>query len=285
MGSSPADPPVVRLSALRIPLLALLLLLGRVPGSGAGEPDPDAALLLSTRWAASAYSHHTGGSVCWIQGPDGSLRVEVRLGPAGGARPAAGVLLDGPPLLAPLLTRTGEGWTLILGPAGTGTLNAWGRPWRHAPAGLAQMARLITAASGRTGDPGAGAGFRSLAGGHRPGALVRPRVLPPAPPAADRNKVWRYQLASLDPGIDADGGASGFRAGMTARGRGTGGAGEIVALRRYRVAGGEGFALAVTSSRRPGELRLDPARAMAVEPPVPEVFLPLWPLAEFYEPR
>ena len=62
---------------------------------------------------------------------------------------------------------------------------------------------------------------------------------------------------------------------LSARGRGRGGPGEVLDAR-----GGEDGWVVLSSSRRPGSVRLGQIRHHPVVYPVREAFVPLWPLAE-----
>lgn len=188
-------------------------------------------------WSAEAWSHHAAGELCWVAGPDGSLRLELGLAENG----------PGPKTL---LEQDGDGWTLILGPEGEGTLNAWEREWRRVDPGLGTLAAEAV-------------GFMSGAAGN-----------------ADRLRVEI-------PELDADGRpqdrGNGFRAAMTRRGRGRGGPGEVVLLERLEGHGTDPWAFEIRSTRRPGRIRVGSAGTLDLACPVPEVFLPLWPLSEICE--
>jgi len=248
----------------------------------AETPPAGQSWLTSTSWSASAYSEHAGGAACWLIGDNGSLRVEVLRDPNGVAERPNQTRVD----LEPLLTWTGNGWTLVLGPDGNGTLNAWGREWRQVPVGLAQVVRMVTALLQNFPGRPPEFPFASLVGDSRgTGIIPRPNMLGSGPSSAGEGDVWRYQLAPLFLQETEDQDVPGFRRKMTARGRGAGGVGEILVLRWTRSAGQEGFGLRIGSSRRPGTLILDPPGNLAVAAPDPEVFLPLWPLAHFFKPR
>lgn len=245
----------------------------------AETPDQDdsaVAHLYSTDWSASAYSYQAGGSVCWIQDAEGSLRLELFNGPAD----------PGDESLEPLLTRNGDGWTLILGPTETGTLNAWNREWQAVPQGLAQVVRLVTESLRCYPDEKPRFSFASpLTDGGIWGGIPSPAFLDARLSRTAGSLSWRYQLASIELESSEASFEPDFRQRMTSRGRGTGGAGEIVELKWRKAPNQEGLSLEVASSRRPGTLRLDPVRARTVSVPEPEVFLPLWPLSQFYEIR
>lgn len=275
--------PVCRYSVLRIPLLILALELSLLSGVLAEEPPSDHTFLTSTNWSASAFAQHAGGAACWLVGDDGSLRIEVLRDPEVDAELSTGSRTGDAPDLELLLTRSGDGWTLVLGPDGNGTLNAWGREWQQVPAGLAQMVGLVTASLRiYPGCPPEFTFASSVGPSRRTGVIPCPEVLGSRALPAVGADVWRYQLAPLVLRVTEGEKMPGFRREMTARGRGAGGLGEILVLNWSWAAGREGYRLRIDSSRRPGTLRLDPPWDLAVATPAPEVFLPLWPLSQFF---
>lgn len=270
--------PFRRVSAWQMLLFSLVCVLISPGGTRAENGPGNPAYLLFTRWSAAAYSEKAAGTVCWIDGPDGSLRVEVLRNDRAGTMAA--------PDLSPLLNRTGDGWTLVVGPDQIGTLNAWGHEWREVPAGLAQLVRLATASLHSDPVPPPRFPFAVRVGTHRRSAgIPRPRVLEAFLPDIEHAETWRYQLAPLTLENDQPSVVPNFRRKMTARGRGTGGVGEILIIQRARTAGQDGYGLSLRSSRRPGTLHLAAAGRLAVATPEPEVFLPLWPLSQFITPR
>jgi hypothetical protein len=267
----------------RVPVRQVLLFLFfsglTLPGGIRAEDAPGSqAHLFSTQWSASAYSEKASGTVCWIDGVDGSLRVEVLRNDQGPTEAA--------PELAPLLDRIGMGWTLVVGPDQNGTVNAWGSEWRQVPAGLAQLVRLVTASLHSYPDSPPRFPFATKVGAHRrTTGIPRPRMLETFAPDPGHTDTWRYQLAPLVLEDNQKTAAQGFRRKMTARGRGTGGVGEILILRWARPAAGDGYGLGLRSSRRPGKLHLAPTGQLAVTTPEPEVFLPLGPMSQFFTTR
>ena len=250
--------------------------------ASAEAPPEGQSFLTSTFWSASAYSEHAGGAACWLIGDDGSLRVEVLREPEDVAELPRPTDAD----LEPLLTWTGNGWTLVLGPDGNGTLNAWGREWQQVPVGLAQVVRVVTASlQSFPGRPPEFPFAFFVGDSQGTGIIPRPKMLGSEPTSTGDPDVWRYQLAPLVLQETEDEDVPGFRRKMTTRGRGAGGVGEILVLKWIRPEGQEGFGLRIGSSRRPGTLNLDPPRNLAVAAPEPEVFLPLWPLAHFFKTR
>ncbi len=278
-------PPDIR-KCTWILLASLVMLLFPDSDSPAVQLPAGHSSLTSTTWAASAYSRHAGGIICWIYGSDGSLRLEVSDTPAGrdGNAPGAGSqpFAD----LEPVLNWTGDGWTMILGPDDTGTLNAWGREWRQVPPGLAQIARLVTVSLRSYPGKRPDFSFGTFTGPKSRWARIPHPQFSVSRELPDQGgTTWLFQLSSLDLDGSKDTTKSDFRGNMVARGRGTGGRGEIVSLAWFSTTGSEGYGLEITSSRRPGTLRLEPPRDLDVKTPEPEVFLPLWPLSQFLEIR
>jgi hypothetical protein len=253
--------------------LMALFLLSVVSGPvGAGEEE---GRLQLARWSAAAFGHSAGGLLCWIEGADGSLRLELLTLPVGpvpdGACPGGGT---GDVDLQPVLVQDGEGWTLILGPDGQGTLNEWDREWRHAPAGLGQLvlaalAELQTGASGRTAS-------RPLSN------TYRPRFRGAREGRGGNSPTRVVEISGLGDGVVAPAARRTLRGLLVERGRGLGGAGEIVTM--VRAAGDTGVScLRIRSSRRPGALLVGAPAARPVAAVPGEVFLPLWPLSDLLE--
>ncbi len=230
-------------SFLRTPLTTMVVLSFLISGSLADEPPLGHTFLSSTNWSASAYSQHADGAVCWITGDDGSLRIEILRDPGDDRKQSNRSRTGSPVDLEPLMTWTGDGWTLVLGPDGSGTLNAWGREWEQVPADLAQMARLIIAALQNHPSRPVDFPFASSVGQpHSNDGIPRPGMLDPKATGEDDSDVWRYQLTSME--------MPGFRRKMTVRGRGTGGAGEILVLRWWRPEGQDGYGLRIGQRHR-----------------------------------
>jgi hypothetical protein len=146
-----------------------------------------------------------------------------------------------------LLAQDGEGWTVILGPDGEGTFNGWGREWRRVDPGLGQLVR----------------GAVDFLSSNQEGPSSR-----------------RLEIPDLNPeGNPAAPGRS-FRRDMVRRGRGRGGAGEIVVLTRLAPKNEAPWAYEIRSTRRPGRIKLGVLRPLSLDCPVPEVFVPLWPLSD-----
>jgi len=277
------------LQVLRPLMTSVLLLAGVLPGtcpggSVAGQLPAGHVYLTSTKWSASAFSHYAGGTACWVTGEDGSIRVEVLRDVVGKPVSTPGIPQGGGVDLAPLMSWSGDGWTLVLGPDNGGTLNAWGREWRQVPVSLAQLVRLVTSSLKFYPARPPEFSFARAIGPSWPGTYItRPKILGSVPDRPEAGEVWRYQLATLDLQATRNKEMPSFRRNMTARGRGTGGRGEILEMRWSRTGGPESPSLSISSSRRPGALQLDAPRKQAVVTPEPEVFTPLWPLSQFFE--
>jgi hypothetical protein len=275
--------PVERVEDDRFPVLLVLALMGLFASPVAGmtpeEFPQESARVTSARWTASAFSHHAAGSLCWIRAQDGSLRVEVLLenGEAPDEPQVPGIPAG--PDLAPLFSRTGEGWTLVLGPGEEGTLNPWDREWRQVPAGLAQLARLVTTYVDVF--PERPSGYSSSCS-QPTGRIYQPRVLRSGDDLSPAG-VDRFELAPLGLDENPDDFRNSFRRNLTDRGRGRGGPGEMIVLRWDQAGNQDSPGLTIRSSRRPGELHLEGPVQKAISSPDPEVFLPLWPLSQFFE--
>lgn len=277
---------IPRPGSVWILLVAFILIRGTCGDSLADQAPEGQTLLTAAAWRGSAYSHRASGIICWLSGEDGSLRVEVSEAAATPFADATGAGTNPLDRLQPLLTRRGNGWTMILGPDDAGTLNAWGKEWRQVPPGLAQVVRLVTVSLRDFPRSRPDFDFASQAGPPQRWAdIPRPKFLGSGFSAGHGKGSWLYQLSPLELEDAAGAGKVNFRSGMVARGRGTGGNGEIISLEWIPVPGADDTALEITSSRRPGTLRLDPPRVVAVKKPEPEVFLPLWPLSQFIETR
>ncbi|PIV82068.1 hypothetical protein COW53_00910 [bacterium CG17_big_fil_post_rev_8_21_14_2_50_64_8] len=138
--------------------------------------------------------------------------------------------------------RQGTGWTLVATGNGQGTLNPWGEPWRELPPFLAA---LTLAVSGALEELPNRVNF------------TRHLVVPPAPDVR---------------------GCSALRAELKSRGLGQGGGGELIAI----AVGPDPGRFTLTSTRRPGELFLTlHGEGITLGEVAPELFAPLWPLADF----
>ncbi len=279
-------PQAIRNPAAWVFLAGLVLVSGVGGESVAGQPGTGHSQLTATSWSASAYSRHAGGIICWLQGEDGSLRVEVGNSPAASEEPVSSPNTDPLAGLETVLNWTGEGWTLILGPDDSGTLNEWGREWRQVPPSLAQVARLVTVSFQNYPHQRPEFSFAFPTGPQcRLARIPHPRYHVSRSSPAQCEDTWHYQLSLLELEGEENTTGAGFRDGMVTRGRGTGGRGEVLSLAWFREPDIAAYGLVVSSSRRPGTLRLEPPRHLAVITPESEVFLPLWPLSQFIETR
>lgn len=197
-------------------LLFACLLLAAVPAVVRAETDGELAL---TGWEGSMLGRRIGGTVAVLVGVDGSLRWEIAAAPDTS--------------LTEMLARRGRGWTVVAGPDGRGTLNAWGEEWRTLEEDVARVLAAATQAALAADVP--------------------------------RSVVVRGEAPTL-------------RERLAQRGTGRGGPGETL-----RLAPAAAGATVMTSSRRPGSLRLDVWRRLPVRYPVRESFVPLWPLLELLE--
>ena len=239
-------------------LLAVMVGLA-ASASAAGEADSEAdseinlpGVVHLASYQATAFSYHDMGTLIWLAGPDGILRLEIR-------RAADGH--HGANLLQPLLEQRGQGWTAILAGKNDDTLNAWGAEWRHPPQGLARAAQLVTTtlesgpeASTKTPGPWrAGAQSRETTKYEVP-SLVKTRESAPS------HSVWHSEAA--------------------ARGLGRGGGQDLLVLSWEPTVPGQSPVLKVTATRSPGNLELTVLTARDVIYAMPEAFVPLWPLAQ-----
>lgn len=269
-------------------LLPLLTTGGFAQAQNPGVPEPcpssPASAFLDTLsrpsdqlrflwWEGQVLGQSQPGSACWVRGDDGSVRLEVL--PDGRAETGPG----------PLLRQEGQGYTLVLGPEDGGTFNPWGREWRTVAEATASWVRFLTGWLDG-GDPAALAekGRIRLLPDSAATVAPRPRCLPLAAAAV------RVQLPMLeDPatgrgsaGTDPGGQPGGsFRRAMTGRAAGRGGNQEVLTLRPEP--GPCPAVWTLTSSRKPGRLRLGPVAVWSTGPLVPEVFLPLWPLGQLLD--
>lgn len=211
------------------------------------KPAPAADLkLVVADWRAAAFGREAAGLLAWVSGPGGELRLDLLASEPGPQAAPAGATDD---RREALLWRQGRGWTLVAGAgADAGLLEPWGREWRPAPPGLADLARAVAGAV-----PG------------------RARGLALAEAAVD------------DPDATAAPGA-GLRQALVRRGRGGGGPGERVTV----GGGAGGLVRVRSSRRPGElEIRPNLSLAVAADPgavyapwwPLGEVLpgLPAWP--------
>lgn len=261
---------------LPLPVL-LLTIFYHLPLAVLGA-EPGSKLVLAN-WRATAFSQSRQGSCCWTTGLEGALRLEVSLQTPGN-QPG--------PEFGPLLAWNGEGWTVILGEAGQGTLNRWGQEWKNTPPGIERLIRAIL--SDFTHEEFHFSSFIAAGGsGH-----FRPR-----PPISSTGilgeryikRRWEaiglllteetVEISSRDPGS--------FRNRLTGRGQGRGGSAEMITMELFLPIAGEipdnswvpGTRLLVSSSRRSGHLQLDVVDSLNPGEIPSEAFLPIWPLGNF----
>ncbi len=253
-------------------LLAVPVPLVLATAAAAAAPGADEAVgrLYTVQWRAGAWGSTLAGDALWLAGADGALRVEVGLAGAGGP--------------ADLATRVGTGWTLCVVPDGPTLLKEWGRPWRRVAGGLGRAAGGLAAAlSGRGGEGGQGPSEpEGCLAWLRSARAARDRVVRIAVPGLGAGEETGEAPVGRD-GAGAAAAGPTWRQRLAVRGRGGGGPGEIWTVRLPAAGGGTGAAV-VTSSRRPGRLTVSAPRASEVRYPTPEIFLPVWPLADLLAP-
>jgi len=143
------------MSRTRVALLAFCLLAVAETGAAANEVAPasdPAGELAVADWEGSVLARRVRGAVAVLAGGDGSLRWEIATAPD--------------TTLAALLARRGRGWTVVLGPNGQGTRNAWGEEWRGLEPDLARVLAAATRAA--LADGGSERRRVVLAGSQRP---------------------------------------------------------------------------------------------------------------------
>ena len=241
----------------------VLFLLGWVallsaPATAGGADEPPADLpgtIHVASYAATAFSYHDTGSLLWLTGPDGILRLEVRRGSAGAD------------LLTPMLQQHGQGWTAILSGRGNDTFNAWGEEWHRPAPGVARAAQLVTTAL--------------LVGPPLAAQMVGPWRAGKAGSGARVHRIPTLSGAETAAAEDAEfGGNSDFHDRMATLGLGRGGADELLVLAWRQPSDRSQARLQARATRRPGHLELALTASRAVQYAMPEAFVPLWPLAQ-----
>lgn len=284
--------------SLWVVLLSAVLLLAGLPCAQAADQEEGirSGELWSGCWEISLLGHGGTGRFCWLSGPDQEIRVEISQEDVYDSLHWADVHSPWLEFLPPLFDRAGQGWTAVLGSDQSGTLQAWGREWQALQPALRIWIRTLLGALQRLGVPlkqfDLPAGVRLLAsreclpGSSRIWARTGPD---PVSPASLRLELPAFKVEQ-EPEIAAQRSRRGFRRDMAARGRGRGGEKEILSLlvqtsKAANLPGVEkdGIFISVTSSRKPGKLVLAIRPGLPVVFYFPEIFSPLWPLAELVE--
>ncbi len=220
--------------------------------AAAGETDRPGKIQIAT-YRATAFSYQMNGSLLWLTGSDGIVRLEIRQSGATGRNL---------PSVEALLNQQGQGWTAIFGGQGAGTLNGWGQAWRQPPTGLARAVGLVSAAL--LAGPPVGEG---IAGPWRAKSLP--------------GQLARYCVPSLNSISEESEIEIGLRHNLTGRGWGRGGADEVLEMVWQPVSAyAETELLRVRLTRRPGRVDLQLHDSLDVVYASPEAFVPLWPLGE-----
>jgi len=277
---SPLPSSLVRFTA--VVMIAWMCLV--IPAEVVMAAEEIVGSLYFVRWRAVFWAEQAHGTACWLPGGNGALRCEIRRNIADEAPEDT--------TLAPLLRRGGQGWTLTAAGPGTGTLQAWGEPWREANRRMLQFGRVLTLVlvpQQTSLDSLAGLATRSLS--RTRVSTPRPRWLAAAPQPGEGETDLRLELTT-SPVSTADHepvagmvSAPLFRRQLEARGRGRGGPAEILNLHWPRAPDSRGRRwIRITSSRRPGRLEITVPVEIIVTYPKPETFLPLWSLAELLGP-
>lgn len=263
-------------------LCGLSLLTG--PSATLAVADQAEGTLRFAGWRATAYGEEVAGFACWLAAADTALRIEILAAPD---RPDA----DQPALTdhwrRALLERQGDGWTYAkAGQTQPGLLNRWGDEWRAVSPDLARLLRSVVARLAT--DPAALAAPAQLTAQDSSGPR-RWRPLPRGRQPRQGSERLSGELWVTPPG---DAGAAGpatesratWRRELVTRGRGRGGLAEAFVLTWVAPEHGQAAPqLTLRSVRRPGVVRLWRLAAESVRYPIPEAFLPLWPLAQLLD--
>jgi len=209
--------------------------------TGDETADLDGDLYL-VQYTATAFATQEAGSLLWLLGPDGTLRVEVLSRGNRGAPPGD---------LEALLEQRGRGWTAVLGQHNGQTVNPWRQEWQRPPDFLRPLMEVVT------------------------------QTLMVGPPTAhETNTAWRAGLNKgylTSRPLNVAGPC--FRDRQAHRGRGHGGTDDLARLAWRNRPGSGRPELWVSLSRRPGQVTLSLPAVYAVQFPYPETFVPLWPLS------
>lgn len=196
-----------------------------------------------------AYSRQEVGSVLWLVGPDGDLRLEIRRG---------GVAASTDLALSRILDQTGHGWTAVLNGVADETINRWGEGWEFPP-------------------PGLGATVATMASELQVGPMGDAVSKRPWRAGAPSRESHRMAVASLVPEGDVP---DTFRSQQAARGFGRGGSGDLLHWHWDAAAEESSPTLNLTASKWPGVLKMRLEDSYDGVIALPEVFVPLWPLRD-----
>jgi len=258
--------------------LFLLTFLVVNPGQAGNLPAAGDGRLFLVSWEVSVLGRTETGTACWIDGPDGVLRLEVLPG------------VTGQGALSRLLRQQGDGFTLILGGGAEGVFNPWQREWKKLGKNIVPWVRFVTLTlldkdSEQVGGSSLG---RQLFGNRAPVGFrpfFRNDFFPDQEAACRRIELPALAMDRVAAGTGTrDGGLparSPFRSRMVQRGGGRGGNREILTMTRNGST--LGFTWLLLSSRKPGRILLSSPEIFHLGPVGLEVFTPLWPLSELVE--
>ena len=229
--------------------LCLLIPILTWTGIAAAEEGAVTGRLDTVAWSFGAWGSRYVGRACWLDESDGRWRLEVAQGDVGEAD---------------LLDQRGEGWCAVAVEDGRAFFQEWrGQLDPLAPSEIARLRVLMDlcgAAPGFGDDTPAPVMTRSERRAHG-------RRLPWSTESTGEDRVRILEWTADGP--------SDLRARLETRARGRGGAGEI-----WRCVGEPDGSLRISSSRRSGTLRVEPAGSRTVRYFPDDVYLPLWPLGE-----
>jgi len=230
------------------------------------------------QWRASAFGRSVAGNFCLLTDPAGFLRLDL-------SRETTPRPLDSR-TVRDLLEWSGQGWCLVQGDIGEGTLGPWFERWDR----LDRPLGIWLALSAIHLEPDGPSVAQLAAWGVRPrpgSVAAQPRpFFTTTGPVALRASFQVPGLARLAhdgtsiSSVDSSPQASGFRGGHIRQGGGRGTSGEILTVERTLDAEGAVSSLTLRSSRKPGSMRLDGLIQHPVSYVVEEVFVPLWPLGD-----
>jgi hypothetical protein len=246
----------------QLPVAAVLILWALMMSVASGAAAA-AGALNSAIWRTHYWGRNLQGVACWILGPSGEARLEVAALDSLSASSADD--------LHRLLVRQGEGTTIVTPDEQTMLLQQWGGKWREVKPPLTAELQVLARAAMADQVP------RDL--NWSPWARPLPESnRQPARLRWQREREGNGARLRLEVGGQAPGSPVGLRRALVSRGHGRGGPGEIWRL-SWRSRGGDAV-LEVQSSRWPGGLEIWDARAISVDYPEYETFLPLWNLGD-----